>query len=186
MGMKKSKKKKSNTAKENQKGKFFPPRLGNGFQTLCDVDIHPDDKMNFLMNRDVRHVGTGKPYVKTLSLGKGLKTSNPCLYEAAMAHEKVHVNNATNNCKAFKKCLDDEVANNWVSNKNSTAEYKACQKTHSNGLASNCKADEQQAYAKSVKVGEKIVLETKCASEKSNLEKNIIQWKKYAKTPPNC
>lgn len=184
--MKRSKKKKSNTAKENQKGKFFPPRLGNGFKTVCDVDVHPNDKMKFLMNKDVRHVGTGIPKIITLVSGKGLKASNPCVYEALMAHEQVHVQNAKANCSGFKKCLDDEVANNWVSSSNSANEYKTCHNKFHKGLASNCKIDEQQAYKKTVEVAEKLVTQTKCASKKSNLEKNIIQWKKYAKTPPNC
>ncbi len=184
--MKRSKKKKTNTAKENQKGKFFPPRLGNGFKTECDVGVHPDDKLNFQLRKSVRHVGTGTPKVITLSHGEGLKSSSPCLYEAAMEHEHVHVQNSQANCAGFKKCLDDEVANNLISSSVSANEYINCHNTFSGGKASDCKTDEQQAYTKSVEVGEKLVSDSKCASEKALLEKNIIQWKKYAKSPPNC
>jgi len=162
--MKRSKKKKSNTAKENQKGTFFPPRYGNGFQTVCDVDIHPDDKANFELRKSVRHIGSGVPSIKVLPYGEGIKTSSPCLYEASMAHEQVHVNNATANCSGFKKCLDDKVANNLVSDANSANEYIACHNKFSKGLASNCTTDEQQAYSKSVEIGEKLVIDSKCAS----------------------
>lgn len=184
--MKRSKKKKTQIKENSEKGAFFPSRYGNGFKTICDVDIHPDDKANYLLNRDVRHVGSGVPKVTTLALGKGLKKSNPCLYEAAIALEQVHVDNAKSNCKSFKKCLDDEVANNLFSSYNSKEEYDHCKKTHSGGLASDCIKDEQQAYTKSVEIGEKLLLESKCASEKSNLEKNIAKWKKNAVAPPNC
>lgn len=184
--MKRYKKKKNHNVEKSDTGTFFPPRLGNGFQTVCDVDIHPDDKMNYLMKKDVRHVGTGIPKVKTLALAKGLKKSNPCLYEATMAHEQVHVKNAKANCKAFKKCLDDEVANNIFSNSNSTEEYNHCKEKHSGGLASDCKKDEQEAYKKAIEIAEKLLEESKCASEKANFTKNIKIWKTYAVTPPNC
>lgn len=184
--MKRFKKKKNHKAEKKDTGTFFPPRFGNGFQTVCDVDIHPDDKMNYLMHKNVRHVGTGIPKVKTLPLAKGLKKSSPCLYEALMVHEQVHVDNAKSNCKAFKKCLDDEVANNFFSNSNSTKEYNNCKQKHSGGLASDCKKDEQEAYKKTVEIAEKLVKESKCASEIKILEQNIKNWKTYAITPPNC
>lgn len=169
-----------------KKTTFFAPRFSNGFQTVCDVNIHPDDKTEYLLKQDVRHVGTGLPKVKTLSAGKGLKASSPCIYEATMAHEQVHIDNAQANCKGFKKCLDDEVNNNFLFDTNSSKEYDDCYKKHHGGLAKDCKKDEQEAYTKTVQIAKELLTKPKCESEKSSLETNIKEWKKHAINPPNC
>lgn len=172
--------------KKDKKKMFFAPRYSNAFQTICDVDVHPDDRIKFALGKDIRHVGTGLPKIKTLPIAKGLKTTNPCLYEISMAHEKVHVNNAKVNCKSFKKCLDKEVEKNWVFDTVSVAEYNSCKKANHGGLAKSCVADEKQAYQKSVAEGSRLANDIKCTAEKSNLLANIKLWKKYAKKPPNC
>lgn len=171
---------------KTKRSTFFAPRFGNGFQTVCDVNIHPDDRIKYQLKKDIRHVGTGLPEVKTLAVGKGLKESNPCIYEAAMAHEQVHIDNAKANCKGFKKCLDDEVDNNIFFDTISRKEYDDCYKKHHGGLAAACKTDEQQAYTKTVQIAEELLKKSKCKPEKTNLKNNIKQWKIYAITPPNC
>ena len=173
-------------ASKDARSDFFKPRFSNAFQTVCDVDIHPEDKIKYSLGKEIRHVGSGAPFVKALASGKGLKTSHPCTYDVLMMHEQVHVDNAKANCKGFKKCLDDEVANNLVYDTVSPEEFRECQIAHHNGLAESCVQDEKQAYALTVTAAEAKLKDANCASEKSTLEANLKMWKKYAIKPPNC
>lgn len=157
----------------------------NLYKTICDWDVHKDDKP-YMFNGSskwLRVVGTGKPKVIGLkpSIIKKLGTCEKEVYDA---HENVHVQNATQPCADFKKCVEGYYG--WTSSTVYYHQFATCHNKHKGGLHPNCKQDETQAYTASANKATALAGQKRCASEKSRLESLATQHKKWAVKPPNC
>ncbi len=160
---------------------------GNVAKTVCDVAVHPEDVINFQLKKSFRTVGTGTP--KVVVLNEQMKQEYPCVFEAVMAHEQVHIENSTPNCTAFKECVDDSSSaflGYFGDPTISHSDFVACNNAHNAGIFPDCKTDEAAAYEAGIKKAQALKSESGCSSEVWALDQAITQWQGHQKSPPNC
>jgi hypothetical protein len=155
----------------------------------CDVKVHPDDWYKYLLDKKFRTVGKGELQIKVLV--PDLKSKSPCLYEALMEHEKVHVKNNERYCSNFKKCVDEKNSTFlWIFGEPTISKdaFDECYKTHygGKGPAKDCIEDEKIAYVTGIRKAQELKDQSKCAKEKTNLEQNIQYWESIKDSAPNC
>ena len=170
----------------------YPKTLSVRGHVICvDEKVYEPAEDTFLLVENLKvgqedvvlDMGTGCGVLAVLVADKAKKVVatdiNPYAIDCAKK-------NAKRNCAVFKKCLDDEVANNWVYDTVSKQEYLDCERNNHKGLAADCVADEIEAYKKGITVARGLLTDPKCAGEKKNLQDNINLWQKYTVKPPNC
>ena len=103
-----------------------------------------------------------------------------------MAHEGVHVANSKPFCADLKQCVDDNTWSIIGEPTISKSKFDACRATFSEGKMPNCQDDERVAYTVSIAEATRLMEESRCAGEKTNLQNNITRWQGYKGKAPNC
>jgi len=167
-------------------------RMEDAAETRCDIKVHPDDLYKFLMGKSFRTVGKGAPEIKVSD--PNLKSKNPCVYEAVMAHEHQHVKNSRYNCQAFKRCVDEK-SSIFLGRVGKLLgleptidkdDFGECAKKHDFGSEKNCIEAEKKAYEIGINKAKELARQPKCAKEKLMLKKNIKYWERIKDNAPNC
>lgn len=162
------------------------PASMEGMRTKCDVKIDPRDELDFQLKKDVRTAGTGRPWTEILN--QGLQAASPCLFDALKLHEEHHVRNNAAACQAFKQCVDAHSSRTLFIGdpRISHDDFVRCYNGNNNGTSTNCVADEKESYEATIKKAQALMLEPRCASEKSSLEYNIKYWESIKDHDPDC
>lgn len=186
----------SNMSANNQSGRFSMFGIPAA-ETRCDMDYTHRKSEGFqayqmlLTKRKINPYteptfdpiwGSGEPVIDYF---KTFEKQGPCMQEILVAHEEAHKKLALVPCRELKKCIDAS-DQSWFGGRFgkevSLYDYIDCLNKNYKGLPANCDADEQAAYAETVKIARQIKNETRCQAELNDINRNLPEWENAAKS----